>query len=291
MSHTGGCVIQMTAPRKSLPAIFMPVMSVGDQLCLLQARRFEIGIAQHGAFEAREVQHRALHGGAGKSASCNCAPVRSAPCSEALRKLTPCACTPPVRSAFSRCALDRLAPVSSELDRSAPSSCASSSLAPRRSTPHSRALPSWARVRSTPLAEAHLPADAVVAEHDEVGLGAAERGVLQVGADEAGAVEAGAGEIGAAQVGTVELGVAQVTAAQAQRFLAALAIGLQIASVTTRLRRKTPNSVPSAAALMNGSEKPPCCTLPGSLGDDHAISFWPTRSSGSPGTVAAKNDR
>ena len=44
-----------------------------------------------------------------------------------------------------------------------------------------------------------------------------------------------------------------------------------------------PNSVPSAAALKNGSEKPPCCTLPGSVGAAHAISFWPTRSSGSPG--------
>ena len=52
-----------------------------------------------------------------------------------------------------------------------------------------------------------------------------------------------------------------------------------------------PNSVPSAAPLRNGSEKPPCCTLPPSFGTVHAISFWPMRSSGSPGTVAAKNDR
>ena len=66
VSHTGGCDIQMTAPRRSLPAIFMPVMSVPSSLRLLQAGGLEIGIAQHRAFEPREVQHRALHGGAGE---------------------------------------------------------------------------------------------------------------------------------------------------------------------------------------------------------------------------------
>ena len=114
----------------------------------------------------------------------------------------------------------------------------------------------------------------------------------QVGADETGAVEAGAGEVGAAEIGAVELGVAQVAPAQAQRLLALLARRPpRSESVTTRLRRKMPNSVPSEAALKNGSEKPLCCTLPASVGAAHAISCWPMRSSGSPGTVAAKNDR
>ena len=197
VSHTGGCDIQMTAPRRSLPAIFMPVMSVASSLacCRLAASRS----ASRSTAPSRRAKFSTAPCMAAleKSASCSCAPVRSAPCSEALRKLTPCACTPPVRSALSRCALERLAPVSSELDRSAPSSCASSSLAPRRSTPHSRARAQLGAGQVDVARRDALGRHAIVAQHDDVGLGAVQRRVLQVGADEAGAVEAGAGQVGA----------------------------------------------------------------------------------------------
>ncbi len=66
VSHIGGCVIQMTAPRRSLPAIFIPVMSVAISLACCRLAASRSASRSDSAFEAREVQHRTLHGGAGE---------------------------------------------------------------------------------------------------------------------------------------------------------------------------------------------------------------------------------
>ena len=199
VSHTGGCDIQMTAPRRSLPAIFMPVMSVPSSLACCRLAASRSASRSTAPFEPRKIQHRALHGGAGEIGKLQLrageigALQRGVEEVDALRlHAARQVGLVEVRVGEAGAGQQRVGKIGAVELRLIELGAA------QVDAPQARPAELGARQVDVARRDA-LGRHAIVAQHDDVGLGAVKRRLLQVGADEAGAVEAGAGQVGAAR--------------------------------------------------------------------------------------------